>query len=106
MADLTKTAVALGKSPRKLDNEASIETLIPAEIRDVLGEPPLLASDKLAVQNSPTEFLKKSSLFGSSPLIEGEDARQYDELQTRFSATIKPKDFRTSFECAVLRQDC
>lgn len=48
---------------------------------------------KLAVQNKPTEFLKKSSLFGPSPLTEGEDARQYDELQTRFSATIKPKDF-------------
>jgi hypothetical protein len=48
---------------------------------------------KLAVQNKPAEFLKKSSLFGPSPLTEGEDARQYDELQTRFSATIKPKDF-------------
>jgi hypothetical protein len=94
MADCTKTAPALGKSLPKSDNyKASIETLVPAEIRDVLGEPPLLASDKLAVQNNPTEFLKKSSLFGSSPLIEGEDARQYDELQTRFSATIKPKDF-------------
>ena len=48
---------------------------------------------KLAVQNKPTEYLKKSSLFGPSPLTEGEDARQYDEIQTRFSATIKPKDF-------------
>jgi hypothetical protein len=48
---------------------------------------------KLAVQDKPTELLKKSSLFGPSPLTEGEDARQYDELQTRFSATIKPKDF-------------
>jgi hypothetical protein len=48
---------------------------------------------KLAVQNKPTEFLKKSSLFGPSPLTEGEDARQYNELQAGFSATIKPKDF-------------
>jgi hypothetical protein len=47
---------------------------------------------KLAVQDKPTEFLKKSSLFGPSPLTEGEDARQYDELHTRFSETIKPKD--------------
>jgi hypothetical protein len=47
---------------------------------------------KLAVQDKPTEFLKKPSLFGPSPLVEGEDARQYDEIQTRFSATIKPKD--------------
>jgi hypothetical protein len=47
---------------------------------------------KLAVQNKPAEFLKKYSLFGPSPLTEGEDARQYDEIQTRFSATIKPKD--------------
>jgi hypothetical protein len=30
--------------------------------------------------------------FGPSPLTEGEDARQYDEIQTRFLATIKPKD--------------
>ena len=44
------------------------------------------------MQNKPTEFLKTPSLFGPSPLIEGEDARQYDEIQTRFSATIKPKD--------------
>ena len=48
---------------------------------------------KLAVQNKPTEFLKKSSLFGPSPLTEGEDARQYNELQAGFSATIKPKGF-------------
>jgi hypothetical protein len=48
---------------------------------------------KLAVQNKPTEFLKKSLLFGPSPLTEGEDARQYNELQAHFSATIKPKDF-------------
>jgi hypothetical protein len=48
---------------------------------------------KLAVQNKPTEFLKQSSPFGPSPLTEGEDARQYDEIQTRLSATIKPKDF-------------
>ena len=47
---------------------------------------------KLAVQDKPTELLKKSSLCGPSPLTEGEDARQYDEMQTRFSATIKPKD--------------
>jgi hypothetical protein len=47
---------------------------------------------KLAVQDKPTEFLKKPPLFGASPLIEGEDARQYDEIETRFSATIKPKD--------------
>ena len=32
-------------------------------------------------------------MFGPSALTEGEDARQYDEIQTRFSATIKPKDF-------------
>jgi hypothetical protein len=48
---------------------------------------------KLAVQDKPAEFLKKPSLFGPSPLTEGEDARQYDEIQARFSATIKPKDF-------------
>ena len=48
---------------------------------------------KLAVQDKPTELLKKSSLFGPSPLTDGEDARQYDEMQMRFSATIKPKDF-------------
>jgi len=48
---------------------------------------------KLAVQDKPTEFLKKPSLFGPSPLIEGEDVRQYDEIEARFSATIKPKDF-------------
>jgi hypothetical protein len=48
---------------------------------------------KLAVQNKPTEFPKKSLLFGPSPLTEGEDPRQYDEIQTRFSAAIKPKDF-------------
>jgi len=47
---------------------------------------------KLALQDKPTEFLKTPSLFGPSPLIEGEDARQYDEIETRFSATIKPKD--------------
>ena len=34
----------------------------------------------------------RESLFGPSPLIEGGDARQYDEIETRFSATIRPKD--------------
>jgi hypothetical protein len=46
MADRTQTAPALGKSlPKSDNNKPSIETLIPAEIRDVLGEPPLLATE-------------------------------------------------------------
>jgi hypothetical protein len=44
---------------------------------------------KLAVQDKQTELLKKSALFGPPPLTDGEDARQYDEIQARFSATIK-----------------
>src|SRR5262252_5961241 len=46
----------------------------------------------LALQDNPTELLKTPSLFGPSPVTEGEDARQYDEIQARFSETIKPKD--------------
>ena len=67
MADRTKTAPALGKSLPKLDNnKASIETLVPVEIRDVLGEPPLLAT---------------------------EDPNQYDALLTGLARDVRPSDF-------------
>ena len=67
MADRTKTAPALAKSLPKLDNnKASIETLVPAEIRDMLGEPPLLAT---------------------------EDPNQYDALLTELAREVRPSDF-------------
>jgi hypothetical protein len=67
MADRTETARALGKSLPKLDNnKASIETLVPVEIRDVLGEPPLLAT---------------------------EDPNQYDALLTELAREVRPSDF-------------
>ena len=67
MADRTKTVPALGKSLPKLDNnKASIETLVPAEIRDMLGKPPLLAT---------------------------EDPNQYDALLTELAREVRPSDF-------------
>jgi hypothetical protein len=67
MADRTKTAPALGKTLPKLDNnKASIETLVPVEIRDLLGEPPLLAT---------------------------EDPNQYDALLTELAREVRPSDF-------------
>jgi hypothetical protein len=67
MADRTKTALVLGKSLPELDNtKASIETLVPAEIRDVLGEPPLLAT---------------------------EDPNQYDALLAELAREVRPSDF-------------
>ena len=67
MADRAKTAPALAKSLPKLDNnKASIETLVPAEIRDMLGKPPLLAT---------------------------EDPNQYDALLTELAREVRPSDF-------------
>ena len=67
MADRTKTALVLGKSLPELDNtKASIGTLVPAEIRDMLGEPPLLAT---------------------------EDPNQYDALLTELAREVRPSDF-------------
>ena len=67
MADRTKTALVLGKSLPELDNtKALIETLVPVEIRDVLGEPPLLAT---------------------------EDPNQYDALLRGFARDITPSGF-------------
>jgi hypothetical protein len=66
MADHTKTAPALGKSLPKSDNNKAIETLVPVEIRDVLGEPPLLAT---------------------------EDPNQYDALLTELAREVRPSDF-------------
>ena len=67
MADRAKTAPALAKSLPKLDNnKVSIETLVPAEIRDMLGKPPLLAT---------------------------EDPNQYDALLTELAREVRPSDF-------------
>ena len=67
MADRTKTALVLGKSLPELDNtKASIETLVPVEIRDMLGKPPLLAT---------------------------EDPNQYDALLTELAREVRPSDF-------------
>ena len=67
MADRTKTALVLGKSLPELDNtKALIETLVPVEIRDVLGEPPLLAT---------------------------EDSNQYDALLAVLARDVRPSDF-------------
>ena len=67
MADRTKTALVLGKSLPELDNtKASIGTLVPAEIRDMLGKPPLLAT---------------------------EDPNQYDALLTELAREVTPSDF-------------
>ena len=67
MADRTKTAPALSKSlPKSDNNKASIETLVPVEIRDMLGEPPLLAT---------------------------EDPNQYDALLAVLAREVKPSDF-------------
>jgi hypothetical protein len=65
MADCT-TAPALGESLPKSDNtKASVETLIPVEIRDVLGDPPLLAT---------------------------EDPNRYDALLTELAREVRPSD--------------
>ena len=67
MADRTQIAPALGKSlPKSENNKASIETLVPAEIRDMLGKPPLLAT---------------------------EDPNQYDALLTELVREVRPSDF-------------
>ena len=67
MADRTKTALVLGKSLPELDNtKASIGTLVLAEIRDMLGKPPLLAT---------------------------EDPNQYDALLTELAREVRPSDF-------------
>ena len=67
MAERTQTAPALAKSLPKLDNnKASIETLVPVEIRDMLGKPPLLAT---------------------------EDPNQYDALLTELAREVRPSDF-------------
>ena len=67
MADRTKTALVLGKSLPELDNtKALIETLVPVEIRDMLGKPPLLAT---------------------------EDPNQYDALLTELAREVRPSDF-------------
>jgi hypothetical protein len=67
MADRTETAPVLGKSLPKLDNnKGSIETLVPVEIRNMLGEPPLLAT---------------------------EDPNQYDALLTELAREVRPSAF-------------
>ena len=67
MADRAKTVPALAKSLPKLhNNKASIETLVPAEIRDMLGNPPLLAT---------------------------EDPNHYEALLTELAREVRPSDF-------------
>ena len=52
----------------KLDDaNASIETIVPAEIRDILGKPPLLATeDPNAYYALPSSRAKKSRVASSS----------------------------------------
>jgi hypothetical protein len=45
-----------------------------------------------AKSSNPSELGRQLALFGPPPLIEGEDARVYDELLTQISTAVKPAD--------------
>jgi hypothetical protein len=47
----------------------------------------------LAAPEGGPELSTKHSMFGPPPLVAGEDPAAYEELHSRISAAVKPKDF-------------
>ena len=50
------------------------------------------ANVKAKSDTSVLARVQRSALFGSPPVVEGEDAAAYDELLSRVCAAVKPVD--------------